>query len=337
VDMITATLAADFLGKPAWAWGGFLAIVLALLVFDLTLLHGKDRTIGVRESLVFSSGYIAVGLAFGAWVWWYLGAGSGTEYVTAFLIEKTLAMDNVFVIAMIFGFFAVPQQYQHRVLFWGILGVLVLRAIMIGLGTAIITQFSWMLYFFGAILVVTGVKMLRLTHQPFDIEGNPVLRLLKRHLRVTAHPHGNRFWVKLPAPDVPHGPPSAKPGMPLVWWATPLFLALVLIEVVDLVFAVDSVPAVFAVSQDPFIVYTSNIFAVLGLRALYFALAAMIDRFKYLKYALALLLIFIGGKIIAAHLFGQVPAWLSLSVTFALLGGGILYSLYQTRMEARPV
>ncbi len=333
--MIHAVLAADFLGKPAWAWLAFLGIVLALLVFDLTLMHGKDRSIGVRESLVFSAGYVGIGLAFGAWVWWYLGAGSGTEYLTAFLIEKTLAMDNVFVIAMIFGFFAVPSQYQHRVLFWGILGVLVLRAILIGLGTAIVTQFSWMLYVFGAILIYTGVKMLKMVHTPFDIAGNPVLRFLKRHLRVTEQPHGNRFWVKLPAPDVPQGPPSARPDAPVVWWATPLFLALVLIEVVDLIFAVDSVPAVFAVSQDPFIVYTSNIFAVLGLRALYFALAAMIERFKYLKYALALLLMFIGGKIIAAHFIGGVPAWLSLSVTFGLLGGGIGYSLVQTRREAQ--
>jgi tellurite resistance protein TerC len=238
-------------------------------------------------------------------------------------------MDNVFVIAMLFAFFGVPPQYQHRVLFWGVLGVIVLRAIMIGLGTALVTQFSWVLYLFGAFLVLTGIKMLVMANQQFDIANNGVLRWLRAHLRVTDAPHGNRFWVKLPAPEVKGGPPSTRPGAPLVWWATPLFLALALIEFVDLIFAVDSVPAIFAITQDPFIVYTSNIFAILGLRALYFALAAMIERFKYLKYALAVVLIF--GKIFAVNIFGKMPAWISLSVTIGVLAAGVLYSLYRTR------
>ena len=324
---------ADFLGKPAWLWLAFLGAVAALLAFDLGVLHRDDRQIGVRESLVLSAGYVAMGLAFGAWVWWYLGADSGLQYLTGFMIEKTLAMDNVFVIAMIFTFFAVPPQYQHRVLFWGILGVILLRAIMIGLGAALVTQFSWTLYVFGAILVATGVKMLFFMQQDFDIADNGLLRFLRRRLRVTEAAHGNRFWVKLPAPDVAGGPPSTAPGQPLVWWATPLFLALALIEFVDLVFAVDSVPAIFAITQDPFIVYTSNIFAILGLRALYFALAAMIHRFRYLKYALAIVLVFIGAKIFAVNLFGKVPAWISLSVTFGLLHAGVLYSLYRTARD----
>jgi tellurite resistance protein TerC len=253
------------------------------------------------------------------------------EYLTGFMVEKTLAMDNVFVIAMIFTFFAVPRKYQHRVLFWGILGVIVLRAIMIGLGAALVTQFSWVLYLFGVFLVLTGIKMLVMIDQTFDVANNPVLKFMQRKMRVTPAPVGNSFWVKLPAPDVQGGPPSERPGAPLVWWATPLFFALVLIEIVDVIFAVDSVPAIFAITQDPFIVYTSNIFAILGLRALYFALAAMIHRFKYLKYALAIVLIFIGAKIFAVNLIGKLPAWISLSVTFGLLAGGVLYSLYRTR------
>jgi tellurite resistance protein TerC len=331
MDALVQLLTADFLGKAIWLWLAFLGIVTLLLVLDLGVLHRNDHVIEVKESLWLSAAYIGMGLAFGAWVWWYLGAESGTAYVTGFLIEKTLAMDNVFVIAMIFAFFAVPLKYQHRVLFWGILGVIVLRAIMIGMGTALVTQFSWVLYLFGAFLVATGVKMLLVINQEFDIANNVVLRFLKKHLRITAEPHGNRFWAKLPAPEFRGGPPSAAPGAPLVWWATPLFLALVLIELVDLIFAVDSVPAIFAITQDPFIVYTSNIFAILGLRALYFALAAMIHRFKYLKYALALVLIFIGGKIFAVNIIGKIPAWLSLGVTIGLLLGGVLYSLYRTR------
>lgn len=323
-------LNSDFLGKAVWLWLMFMGIVVALLAFDLGVLHRDDHVIGVKESLWLSAGYIGMGLAFGAWVWWYVGSEAGMQYVTGFLVEKSLAMDNVFVIAMVFAFFAVPREYQHRVLFWGVLGVIVLRAIMIGLGTAIITNFSWVLYLFGAFLVITGIKMLVLANHVFDIEHNPLLRWLRANLRLTALPHGNLFWVKLPAPDARGGPPSTRPGAPLVWWATPLFLALVFIEFVDLVFAVDSVPAIFAITQDPFVVYTSNIFAILGLRALYFALAAMIERFRYLKYALAVVLVFIGGKIFAVNLTGKLPAWISLSVTVGVLAAGVLYSLYRT-------
>ena len=331
--MLDALLFSDFLGKPAWLWYSFLGVVGALLAFDLGVLHRKDREIGAKESLLLSFVYIVLGLCFGGWVWWYLGPTSGMHYLTGFLVEKTLAMDNVFVIAMVFSFFAVPRQYQHRVLFWGILGVIVLRAIMIGLGSALITEFSWLLYVFGAFLVFTGIKMLWMIDHEFDVAGNPVVRWLQRTMRVTPTPHGNQFFVRLPAPEVAGGPPSTKPGARVVWWATPLFLALILIEVIDVVFAVDSVPAVFAITTDPFIVYTSNIFAILGLRALYFALAAMIHRFRYLKYALAIVLVFIGAKIFAVNVTGKIPAWISLSVTFGLLLGGVLYSLYRTSRE----
>jgi tellurite resistance protein TerC len=217
----------------------------------------------------------------------------------------------------------VPREYQHRVLFWGILGVIVLRAIMIGLGAALVAEFSWVMYIFAVILIATGIKMILMMDSKPDIENNPVLKFLRKRLRVTEQLHGQKFLVRQPDP---------KTGK-LVLWATPLFLCLVLVEIADLVFAIDSVPAIFAITPDAFIVYTSNIFAILGLRALYFALAAVVHRFHYLKYALSIVLIFIGAKIFLGDwLFdGKVPAMLSLSVTGGLLAGGVLYSLWKTR------
>jgi tellurite resistance protein TerC len=328
-----APLMIPFMGKPLWLWLSFAGIVIVLLAFDLGVLNRRDHVIRIRESLVLSALYIAIGLGFGGWLWWQLGPQGGLEYMTGFVIEKTLAMDNVFVIAMLFSFLGIPAQYQHRVLFWGIFGVIVLRAILIALGAALLAKFSWLLYVFGGFLVLTGIKML-VVKADHDLARNPLLRFLRRRLRITPQTQGNRFWVKLPAPAAPGAPPAD--GAPLVWWATPLFVALVMIEFADLIFAVDSVPAIFAVTQDPFIVYTSNIFAILGLRALYFALAAMIHRFAYLKYALAAVLVFVGGKIIATDMVGHIPAGISLLVTFALLAGGIAFSLYKTpSMETR--
>jgi tellurite resistance protein TerC len=318
-------LHAPFLGTAAWVWLVFIGVVITLLAFDLGVLHKDDHEIGVRESLLLSGGYITVAVLFGAWVWWFLGAQAGIEYYTGFLIEKSLSMDNVFVIALIFSYFAIPRQYQHRVLFWGILGVIVLRAIMIGLGAALVSQFSWVLYLFGAFLVATGIKMWLIADHMPDIANNPLLKFLRKHLRVTPQIEGNAFFVTRPDPATGKA----------VRWATPLFLALCLVEFVDLVFAVDSVPAIFAITTDPFIVYTSNIFAILGLRALYFALAAMIHRFKYLKYALALVLVFIGTKIFLVGIIGKIPPTVSLGVTFALIAGGVLFSLWKTR-SAEP-
>ncbi|MDP3815763.1 TerC family protein [Pseudomonas sp.] len=317
-----AFLTSPFLGTPSWFWLAFMAIVLGLLVLDLGVLHRDQHEIEMRESLLLYSGYFSVGLLFGGWVWWQLGATKALEFYTGFLIEQSLSMDNVFVMAMILGFFAIPRRYQHRVLFWGILGVIVLRALMIGLGTALLQQFEWMLYLFGIFLLLTGVKMLfsRQEQHP-DLAQNPLLKFLRRHLRVSAELHDGRFLVHLYDPGA---------GRQLLY-ATPLLLALVLIELADLLFAVDSVPAVFAITQDPFIVYTSNIFAILGLRSLYFALAALMHRFIYLKYALALVLIFIGGKIFLQGFIGKIPALVSLSVTFTLLAGGVLLSLLKTR------
>jgi tellurite resistance protein TerC len=315
-----------FLGHATWLWLAFLGIVVTLLALDLGVLHRKEREIGVRESLLLSAGYITIALIFGAWVWWYMGAQRGMEYYTGFLIEKSLSMDNVFVIALIFSYFAVPRQYQHRVLFWGILGVIVLRAIMIALGATLVSQFSWILYLFGAFLVITGVKMWMVADNMPDIANNPLLGFLRKRMRVTNELHGNAFFVHRPDPATGR----------TVRWATPLFLALILVEFADLIFAVDSVPAIFAITTDPFIVYTSNIFAILGLRALYFALAAMIHRFQYLKYALALVLVFIGSKIFLVGIIGKIPPVISLSVTGALIAGGVLYSLYKTRDQASP-
>jgi tellurite resistance protein TerC len=314
-----------------WHWAGFILCVLFFLALDLGLFNRHAHVVKFREAAAWSALWFVLALGFAGVVAAGRGREEAIQFTTGYIIELSLSMDNVFVIALIFAFFRVPSQYQHRVLFWGILGVIALRGLMIGLGVALLMQFSWVLYLFGAFLLLTGIKMLFFMQQQFDLAGNPVLRLLRRRLRVTPATHGHRFWVRLPAPTSPAGPPSTAPGAPLVWWATPLFLALVLIEFVDLVFAVDSIPAIFAVTQNPFIVYTSNIFAILGLRALYFALAALIHRFHYLKYALALVLIFIGGKILTVDLVGKMPAWISLTVTFGLLLGGVLYSLWRTR------
>jgi tellurite resistance protein TerC len=304
-------------------WLLFIAIVIALLVFDLGVLNKDDHEIGVAESLKLSALYITLGVAFSGFVWWQIGAEESKLYLTAFVVEKTLAMDNVFVIALIFSYFAIPRMYQHRVLFWGILGVIVLRGIMIGLGATLVAQYSWILYIFAAFLIFTGIKMMITDDKEMDISQNPILKFMKKRMNVTDELHGHDFFVKKPHPV------SGK----LVRFATPLFLALVLVEIADLVFAVDSVPAVFAITTDPFIVYTSNIFAILGLRALYFALAAILHRFHYLKYALSLLLVFIGSKIFVADLMGweKFPASWSLTITFVILAAGVIFSLWKTK------
>ena len=323
MDTLIQLLHSPFLGTAVWVWLMFAGVVVTLLAFDLGVLHKDDHEIDVRESLLLSGGYISMALLFGAWVWWLLGAQSGTEYFTGFLIEKSLSMDNVFVIALIFSYLAIPRLYQYRVLFWGILGVIVLRAILIGAGAALVSEFSWILYVFGAFLVFTGIKMWMLADHVPDIANNPLLKFLRKRLRVTPEVQGSAFFVMRPDPV------SGK----AVRWATPLFLALCMVEAIDLVFAVDSVPAIFAITNDPFIVYTSNIFAILGLRALYFALAAMIHRFTYLKYALALVLVFIGSKIFLVGIIGKIPPVVSLSVTFGLIAGGVIVSLWKTRGE----
>ena len=312
-----------FLGHAVWLWLVFGGVVVTLLALDLGVLHRDGGEISVTESLWLSAGYIAVALVFGGWLWWQVGPQQGMDYFTAYAVEKSLSLDNVFVISLVFAAFAVPRQYQHRVLFWGILGVIVMRALLIGAGATLVQEFHWILYLFAAFLIYTGVKMLWAADHAPDPMRNPVLRLIRRVVPVSEQLHGNAFWVK-----------RLDGNGRMRRLATPLFMALVTVELADLVFAVDSVPAVFAVTADPFVVYTSNIFAILGLRALYFALAAILHRFVYLKYALALVLVFIGGKIIAAELVGKIPSAISLAVTFGLLAAGVLFSLWKTRGAA---
>jgi tellurite resistance protein TerC len=326
MDWLVPFLNSEWLGKAVWIWLAFVALVVTLMAFDLGVLHKKNKEIGVRESLLLSLGYIVIACIYGAWIWWYLGSTSGIAYFTGFAVEKSLAMDNVFVISLIFAYFAIPRKYQHRVLFWGIIGVIVLRGIMIGLGAALVDSFSWVLYIFGAFLLLTGIKMLLPGDGETKIEDNPFLKFMQRRMKVTPELHGEKFFVKQPDPQ------SGK----VVRFATPLFLALVLIEIADVVFAVDSIPAIFAITTDPFIVYTSNIFAILGLRALYFALSAMVHRFKYLKYALAMVLVFIGAKIFYNQIFGKMDPLISLGVTLFLLIGGVVFSLYKTKGDQQP-
>lgn len=345
MEFLADTFTAFWLGIPIWAWFAFVAFVVGLLALDLGLLHRDPREVSFAESLRMAAFYVIIAIAFGAAVWWLYytyppthsldpaiknAAGDSGRawtalqlYYTGYIVEYTLSMDNVFVIGLVFTYFAVPRALQHRVLFWGILGVIVLRGVMIGVGVVLIAKFYWVLYLFALFLILTGVKMLKPAVEESSIGDTLVIRLLKRYLRVTDAFHGSRFFVRLPHPR------SGK----LSSYATPLFLALVSIEIVDVVFAVDSVPAIFAITQEPFIIFTSNIFAIIGLRTLYFTLAATVHRFYYLKYALALVLIFIGSKIFLGDFVfdGKVPAMLSLGVTLGLIISGILYSLWKTR------
>jgi tellurite resistance protein TerC len=298
--------------------------VAALTAFDLGILHKEDREMGIGESLKLSAFYITVALAFGVWVWFQKGADLGMKYYTGFFIEKALSIDNVFVISLIFTYFAIPRMYQYRALLWGIIAVILLRGIMIAGGAALVDRAYWVLYLFAAFLIFTGVKMFFAGDHVPDIAKNPVVRWISAHLRVTPQLHGQHFFVKVP---------DSKTGK-LVTAVTPLFLALVVINLADLVFAIDSVPAIFAITTDTFIVYTSNIMAILGLRALYFALSAMVHRFYYLKYALAAVLVFIGSKIFVADFVlggDKFPPALSLGVTFGLIAAGIAWSLWKTR------
>jgi tellurite resistance protein TerC len=327
-------LAAEWIGKPVWMWAGFLAIVMALLAFDLGVLNKDDREMGIAQSLWLSAFYIGFAMLFGGVIWWAYEAGhiateDGTHavitYFTGFFIEKALSIDNVFVISLIFTLFAIPRKYQYRALVWGIIAVILLRGVMIGVGAALVQEYGWILYVFGAFLIATGIKMMVVPESDPDIAKNPVVRFFRKHMRVTDELHDQKFFIRRPDPV------TGRRAL----FATPLFLALVIINIADLIFAVDSVPAIFAITTDTFIVYTANIMAILGLRALYFALAAMVHRFHYLKFALALVLVFIGGKIFWNQIVGKVDPAISLGVTLAMIGGGIAYSLWKTR-DAKP-
>lgn len=310
------------IGTPLM-WSGFLVFVLAMLALDLFVLGGRRaHRVSTGEALGWSIAWLSLALIFNALLWLYLDGNFGREiandkaleFLTGYLIEKSLSVDNVFVFLMIFTFFRVPAEYQRRVLIYGVLGAIVMRAIMILAGAYLVVKFHWILYLFGIFLVITGFKMLIFAEQEADLERNPILKWLRGHLRITPDYHGEKFWIM-------------KEG---VRWFTPLFLVLIMIEISDLIFAVDSIPAIFAITTDPFIVFTSNIFAILGLRALYFLLADMADRFHLLKYGLALILVFVGLKMLIAS-FYKVPIGIALGVVGVILVTSILASLAATR------
>jgi tellurite resistance protein TerC len=318
-----------------WMWAGFFAIVLVMLAIDLFIVGGgKEHRVSFREAATWSCIWIGVSLSFAGALWWYLDGAFGREianqkaleYVTGYLIEKSLAVDNVFVWLILFSFFAIPLELQKRVLVLGVLGAIVMRTIMIFAGVWLITQFHWLLYVFGAFLLVTGIKMWWFAEQKPDLANNPVIRWIKRHMKVSDTLHGERFFV------MKEDAVSGK----LVRYATPLFLVLVLVELSDLIFAVDSIPAIFAITTDPFIVLTSNVFAILGLRAMYFLLADMADRFSLLKYGLALVLMFIGVKMLLIDLF-KIPVVFSLGVVAAIIATSIALSLRKDARERSTI
>ncbi len=294
-----------------WLWVGFHLFIFAMLALDLGVFHRKAHVVSFRESLSWTITWITLALIFNLGIWRFRGEQAALEFLTGYLIEYSLSMDNVFVFALLFSYFAVPQQYRHRVLFWGVLGALVMRAIMIGLGAALIAQFNWIIYIFGAFLIVTGIKMLVKREEEIHPERNPVVRLFKRWVPVTSGYHGQSFLVR-------------EGGR---WVATPLLLVLVMVEVSDLIFAVDSIPAIFAVTRDPFIVYTSNVFAIMGLRSLYFVLGGVIDKFHLLKVGLGVVLSFVGVKMLLAHTEWKIGTPVSLGVIAAVLAVSIGLSL----------
>lgn len=322
-------LSAPAAGVPLWAWLLFLAVVVGLVMLDLGVFHREEREIGIRESLWTSLFYVAAAVTFGGWVWLEMGSDAGLKFFTGYFIEKSLSLDNIFVISLIFGYFAIPRAYQHRVLFWGIIGVLAMRAVLIGFGTALVHRFDWMLPVFGALLIVAAWRMLFGAQDEASVTEGRILTQLQRRLPVTPDLHGRAFFVRLADPRDP-----ARTRI----WITPLFLALVLVEFADAVFALESVPAILAITQEPYLVYTSNVFAVLGLRAMYFALAALIQRFTYLKHTLALILAFVGAKIFYNKLVGHVHPGVSLAIILSLLAGGILLSWWKDRpVRTQPI
>lgn len=347
-------------------WAGFIGFVLLMLALDLGVFHRHAHVVRVKEALIWSALWVTLGLSFTVFVYHgyenqWLGLGTTVDaadglvndgriaaekYLTGYVVEKSLSVDNIFVIAMIFGFFAVPALYQHRVLFWGILGALVLRGVMIALGAKLIAEFHWVLYVFGGFLILTAIKMIFLKTDQTDPNKNPVVRLTRRLFPVTARFHGEHFVVRAGAPtsyesEIPgmvalpdEAVDKARPG---TWMLTPLALALIMVETTDLIFAVDSIPAIFAITADPFLVFTSNVFAILGLRSLYFALAGMIDKFRYLKLSLALVLLVVGLKMFVAEWLkiqlGEHFNFYSLGVVLLILAAGVTASLIAARRE----
>jgi tellurite resistance protein TerC len=304
-----------------WLWGAFNLFVLAMLALDLFIFHRQAHEVRPREAAAWSVVWVALALVFGAGVYTFMGREAGLEYFAGYVIEKALSVDNIFVFVLIFSVFRVPAQYQHRVLFWGVLGALVMRGVMIAAGAFLIARFHWILYLFGAFLVITGIRMLRQHEAELHPESNPVMRLVRRIIPVTSTYAGQKFFVR------------ERAGGRLL--ATPLFVVLALVETTDLIFAVDSIPAIFAVTQDPFIVYSSNVFAILGLRALYFLLADVIQRFHYLKAGLSLVLMFVGIKMLVADVY-KIPIGVSLGIILLTLAAAIGASWLWPRRAEPP-
>lgn len=299
-----------------YGWIGFNVVVLAILALDLGFLHRKAEKVSLREAAVWSGIWVALSLCFALAVYLTMGKQSGLEFLTGYLIEYALSVDNIFVFVLIFTYFGVPEKYQHRVLFWGIIGALVLRGVMIVAGSALVTRFAWTLYIFGAFLVFTGIRMaLQKDDAAYNPERDPVLRAARKIVPVTKEYHGKKFFVREQRPD----------GTSHIA-ATPLFIVLLIVDTTDIVFATDSIPAIFAVTRDPFIVYTSNICAVLGLRALYFLLAGIVDKFVYLKLGLSMVLVFIGAKMLLEGVF-HIPIGISLGVVALVLTSSIVASI----------
>jgi len=301
-----------------WLWVGFLAFVFGMLALDLGVFHRKAHEVSLREAAGWSVVWVAISLAFNALVYRFIGAQQGVEFLTGYLIEKSLSVDNIFVFVLIFSYFRVPSQYQHRVLFWGVLGALVMRAFFILLGVQLLETFWWMIFVFGGFLIFTGARMAFHQDEEIDPDANPVIRLFKRIMPVTSEYHGQKFVIRDAGKLV----------------ATPLLLVLVLVESTDLLFAVDSIPAILAISSDPFIVFTSNVFAILGLRALYFLLAGVMDKFRYLKQGLAVILVYIGFKMVVSHWY-HIPTALSLGVIAFVLAAAVVLSLWANRRDER--
>lgn len=307
-------------------WIGFITLIFTFLALDLGVFHRKNEVVTTRSALRWTALWVTMALSFSVFVYyaytngWVANPGglSGREavvlYITGYLIEESLSMDNIFVIALIFNYFMVPKEYQHRVLFWGILGALVFRGLMIGIGAALVQRFDWMVYVFGVLLIYSAYKMLRSGEEDINPGKNPILRLIGKFYPVLKQFKGDRFFVRLPVKDRK------------VWAVTPLFVALMVVETTDVMFAVDSIPAIFAITTDPFLVFTSNIFAILGLRSLYFVLASLLDKFRYLKYSLIFILFFVGVKILVSHWI-HLPAAVSLGIIALALASGIVFSL----------
>ncbi len=293
-----------------WFWVGFNAFVLAMLAIDLGVFNRTAHVVKPKEAMAWVGVWVALAMLFAGGLWWYQDAHTALTFVTGYLIEESLSVDNIFVIVLIFSYFRIPEKYQHRVLFWGIVGALLMRGTFIGVGSLLLARFHWIIYVFGGMLIVTGIRMAFKADDEFDGEHNPIVRLSKRLLPFSANYDGQKFFTIENGKRV----------------ATPLFLVLVLVEFTDLIFAIDSIPAIFAVTRDSFIVYTSNIFAILGLRSLYFLLAHVVHKFHFLKYGLAVILTFVGVKMIGAH-WWTIPIFASLAVIIGVLALSIAASL----------